>query len=399
MEEQLKLKIESVVYPGRGLSRTDGFVVFVDGVIADEVVLARITKRHKNFAEAELIEVLEPSPHRVSPICPLYGRCGGCRYQHMTYAEEVQTKHSQLAGFFSHAMRNEPPVSLRDPVRSPLELGYRNKINLHGATYGEKSFLGYYAMDNTTLLDVESCPLAINELNKRLSEIRADEDSFKTATNTRASLMLRYTPHDGALNWSGTDTDQLITETLPFGDIQVQCSGFFQVNPSVTPLLTEQVMKLLKEISPENLLDLYCGCGLFSIAGALAGVPRITGLEINRGAIAAARLNAKKHGLTGIDFVRDSVEHGLPPAFRSLNAAQTAVLVDPPRRGLEKTILKSITETKPAHMIYISCAADTMARDTSFLQKAGYRIIFSQLFDMFPRTSYFESVTYLSTLQ
>ena len=164
MDDTVELKIADVVYPGRGLARMDGCVVFVSGVLPGETVSARITRRRKNFAEAELIRIEVPSPRRVEPACPLAGTCPGCCYQHADYAEELRLKEAQFVNLLQRIGRVEGPDRLPS-VPSPAPLGYRNKITLHASPDpGGGRRLGYFAFDNRTVLDVPACPLAVAEI-------------------------------------------------------------------------------------------------------------------------------------------------------------------------------------------------------------------------------------------
>ncbi len=400
MDKNIKLKIIDVVYPGKGLARLDGCVVFIRGVLPGEVVTARIIKQRKNYAEAELISIDEPSPFRIEPICPLAKTCPGCTYQQIDYEEELRIKEAQFKDLLHRIGHIEEPPCL-PPVPSPLPLGYRNKITLHAscdftisAVKGHRTSLGYFALDNRSVIDIPSCPLAVDDINHQLQKLRDDRE-FISGLNDGMNLSLRYTKAGGAVFWAeGTHPeDTRLTEETCLGPVQVSYKSFFQVNLQIADALIRRVMEIISEIQPAAVIDLYCGIGLFALAAGKAGVPAVLGIDRNKSAIRAARKNARNLDLHGLRFeimtARDGLKYGLTP----LKPEETTLIVDPPRAGLPKEIIALIAEYKPSTMIYISCAPDTLARDAARLSSAGYRIESTQIFDMFPRTPYFESIT------
>jgi len=390
------LTVDDVVYRGKGLARMERQVVFVAGTLPGERVEVRFVRRHKNFSEATLIEVTQPSPHRIKPVCPLAGVCPGCCYQHVDYAEEVRLKQAQLANLLQRQARVDAAVCL-PPVPSPKPLEYRNKISLHAVADGESARLGYIGEDNVTVIDIPACPLALPPLNEHLGGLRADLD-FMKQLRTHRSLTLRYTRHDGAIQFFGTAGAEgpWLTETTILGKVQVPRGSFFQVNHGVADQILSTVMEILKSAHARTVIDLYCGVGVFALAAGTAGLSRIIGIDYDETGIQAARRNADDHKLKGTEFVAQPAAKGLKQALRRVDPAGTLLIVDPPRTGLEKQTVETITRAKPAEMVYVSCAADTMARDVSLLAAAGYRVVSSQLFDMFPRTPYFESITRLT---
>ena len=399
----MELKIEDVVYRGKGLARLEGKVVFVPGVLPGEVVKVRQVRHDKNFSEAELLEVVESAPSRVKPACPLVLRsgsrrnttCPGCVYQHMQYPAEVELKQKQFVNMLERMGGVDPSVCLA-AVPSPKPLGYRNKIVLHGAVSNNTPSLGYYRDDNTTVLDVPSCPLARPEINELLGKTRADI-KFANTVNDHMTATFRVTDKDGAVMWVGlkNEDDRWLTESSVLGDIKVPRGSFFQVNIPVADLLIPHVIGLLQQVNPAAVIDLYCGVGMFAFAAAKAGVKNIFGADMDPQAIAAASRNAMKREIEGLEFKATTAQKGLKWASGKCEAGKTTVIADPPRRGLDKEIVQRLVSTKPAGIIYISCAADTMARDIKQLKAAGYSVRSARLFDMFPRTPYFESVTWL----
>ncbi len=404
MSAIVTLKIEDVVYPGRGLARRDGCVIFIAGVLPGETVTAEITRQRKTYAEARLVHVETPSLRRIEPACPLAGTCPGCCYQHMEYGEELRLKQAQFENLLRRIGRVEK-ISPAPPVPSPASLGYRNRITLHAAGAGASSpdpereiRLGYFGFDNRSVIDVPHCPLAIDEINRLLKHAR-DDRQWLAALSSGDTVSLRYTETEGAILWlnrASPEKESLI-ETTCLGPISVPYRSFFQVNIPIADALIRRVQDLLRAFSPAAMVDLYCGAGIFALAAGKAGVPAVLGIDRNRAAIRIARKNARRHGLPGVRFEAMAAAEGLQFGLAPLLPAETALIVDPPRAGLSEEVIAGIASHKPATVIYLSCAPDTLSRDAALLAAAGYRIEETQIFDMFPRTPYFESLTVFVT--
>lgn len=404
--ESVRLEITDVAYRGRGLGRHDGKVVFVAGTLPGEAVEAVVIRHHKNFSEARLTAIHHASPQRIEPACPLAVRaaageggaafCPGCCYQHAAYPLELSLKQAQLSGFLKR-MAGVDPAVCAEPVPSPEPLGYRNKIVLHGASREGGGVLGYFAEDNATVLDVPACPLAHPEIQARLSALRADP-AFMARLRDNFLLALRWTPRDGVVHWTGQKpaAESFLTVTTALGEIRVPRGSFFQVNAAVADRLIVHVQETLGRLAPESAVDLYSGVGMFAFAAVRAGVRSVTGVEVDAAAVAAARAHAEAQALAGVEFVAEPAARAAGPVLRGMNPARTVVIVDPPRRGLDPKVLKALVRSRPAHILYVSCAADTLARDIVALKPSGYAVASARLFDMFPRTPYFETAVLLS---
>lgn len=393
---EVELKIVDMAYGGRGVGRLDsGIAVFVPGVLEHERVRVRVTALHKRYAEADRVDVLEPSPFRREVGCPLAARCGGCAYQHVDYAEEVNLKNRQFISLLERigGLQN---INVLPPVPAPKSLGYRNKIVLHAGRDGE---LGYYGTDKRTVIDVEQCPLAVAPINEQLKALRADPEFMQEFRN-RDSLTLRWTAHDGTVYWKGGETTGgPLMETTPIGDLQVPRGGFAQINPEVMCLLVEQVVSLIKQGAPEYLLDLYAGAGLFALAAAKAGVKNVLGVEVNGPAVRSARSNARRLKLESVTFAEGDATVVFAAAMLHVPADKTLLIADPPRDGLSPELCKALNASGPASIIYVSCAPDTLARDLKLLTAGSYQVEHCQLLDMFPRTAHFETITSLHRKQ
>jgi len=390
----VELAIEDVAYRGKGIARRDGCVVFVPGTLPGEIVRAAIVRRQRNFAEARLTEVVRAAPARVQPACPLVPVCPGCCYQHAAYAEEIRLKQAQLRNLLER-IGGVRSAELSPPVASPAHLGYRNKIVLHADAPSGRPILGYAAEDNVTVVDVPQCPLAVPELNAALRGLRADA-AFMARLRPHARVTLRWTPTDGVQRALGRISGRppWLTETTALGPILVPPGSFFQVNPAAGDALILRVRDLIRVIAPESVIDLYCGAVVFALIAAEGGARDVLGVDRDAAAIAAARANAAERGPRGIRFDAALAEQGLSAALRSARIETLTVIADPPRAGLDKGVVRQLAATRPANLVYVSCAADTLARDAKLLAAAGFSVVRSQLVDMFPRTPYFESITW-----
>jgi 23S rRNA (uracil1939-C5)-methyltransferase/tRNA (uracil-5-)-methyltransferase len=402
--EQIDLEVADVVYRGRGLARLGGRVVFLPDVLPGESVRARVTRKRKRFWEAEPREVLHRSPERQEPFCPIYSKCPGCCYQHASYRAEVGFKQSQLENLLRR-MGGVAGEVFGTPVSSPLDRGYRNRITLHARAASETTLLGYFGYDNRSVVDVPGCPIARPEINVRLHDLRND-GRFLRSLKAEGSVRFRSTPRNGVVVsvQPGTTEDgngslsgtELVCEETALGIVETPLGSFFQTNPAVADLLAVRLMNLLEAAPVREVVDLYCGSGIFSLAAARTGIERVVGVDRDGAAVRCARKNADAHGLQGVSFIAGSVVAGLQEAVASMEPHRAAVIVDPPRRGLQRSGIGAIARFRPRHLFYISCAADTLSRDVKELRANGYEVMSSQLFDMFPRTPYFESITHLA---
>lgn len=389
IDDTITLTIHDLAYGGDGVGRHDGMAVFVPHTLPDEEATVQITHRSKNFARAKLLEITKPAPTRIAPACPLAHQCPGCSYLHIEADAELQYKKQQLESLFTRIARIEtPPIQACIP--SPQNLGYRNKIVLHADDQGN---LGYKGHDNRTIIDVPSCPLAVPAINTALKTFRKERPSLQKGD----SVTFRWSATDGVR--IGTKQAPLggrLTETAPCGPMQVPTKGFWQVNHYAMPLLYQAVRDIVAPLKPTNLIDLYCGSGLLTFA-TQPYAQHILGIENNQASVRAARRNAHTFGYSNIEFTTSDAAELYPQAISQVPAAETMVILDPPRQGIAPALRNSIAQTKPAYVLYVSCAADKLARDLKELIAAGYVAEQAQLINMFPRTALFETLVLLKT--
>ena len=381
-----------MAYGGRGVGRLDGKVCFVHGVLPGETVRVTLTRDRTDCAEAGLLGVLTASPQRIKSACPLSASCPGCSYQHATYEEEVRIKQAQFRSQLERHAGCDPALIL-PPVPAPAALGYRNKIALHAQADAPDMRLGYFMADNTTVLDVPACPLAVAPLNEVLAERRQDP-SFRHTLRDGMTLTFRWTEKDGAVWWRNraAENDIWLVESSVIGPLSVPRGSFFQMNPAMADRLVTAVMDRLSAALPTTVIDLYCGVGVFALAAAKLGVGRVIGIDLDGPGIKAAEYNARTLGLANTQWKAAPAQGGIF-GFNSDDPDRTTLIVDPPRSGLGREMIREILRHRPQRLLYVSCAPDTMARDATWLKDGGYAIVSTQLFDLFPRTTHFESLT------
>lgn len=364
--DQLRLTVDSVAYGGHGVGRSHDYVVFVPFTAPGDEVQVELVEVKKNFARARLVEILKPSPDRVTPRCPYFGECGGCQYQHLDYAAQLRHKRRQiiellqrLGGFV------DAPV---DPViPCPEPYGYRNRILVRSQwdKFQQKLVIGFIRTDNRLVVDVESCAIAEPVLNEQLTEVRANP------------------PPKGGLK---------VMLRLPPADWSVPRDAFFQNNFHLLPALVSTVRERLASSGARFLIDAYCGVGFFALECS-GSVERFTGVEIDKTAIGAARRNLEQRGVTNGDFIAGPAEEWMPALLQRFPPDRTVVVTDPPRVGCAPAFIRAVRETRPFQLIYVSCHPATLARDLKALCADGlYRLERVTPLDMFPQTQHIECV-------
>jgi tRNA/tmRNA/rRNA uracil-C5-methylase (TrmA/RlmC/RlmD family) len=387
--EELELSIESLTNEGSGVARVDGWVVFVRSALPGERVKARVFRNNKNFSEADLISVLEASPHRVEPFCSLFGTCGGCQYQHLDYAEQLQWKQRQVAELLERMARIQHTVL--PVIASPQQRAYRSKITPHfhkpkDGRVGEIGFLR--AGTRNAMVDVPSCPIAIPALNDRLSTLRQQVQDGSHAYKNGATLLLRYA--DGKVL---THPHDLAREEVAAVKFDFQAGDFFQNNPYILPAFVQYAVDQAAGSGARFLIDAYCGSGLFGLCAAHR-FESVSGVEVSETAVAKAQHNAQLNGITNASFIAASAEAIF--AQVTTPAADTVVLIDPPRAGCSEDFLRQLFSYGPKAVVYVSCNPPTQMRDLALFTEAGYQLRSVQPFDLFPQTKHLECVMVLS---
>ena len=368
------LQIEDVAFGGKGVAREQSKAVFIPFTIDGELVSAKITREKKQFAEAEVVDLRKSSPHRVEPTCPYFGRCGGCAYQHIDYAHQLEIKSRQVRDVLQRIGKLKD-LPLRPIIPSPLPYGYRNRITVHA----EAGVIGYFRRDSHRLIDIERCPIAMDEVNRELAELRSHD--VRDGHYTLRAKVDR--PLRGRSKARSENTRH----------------HFCQTNDAVAAALRD----LIVEMIPANrdlLIDAYCGAGFFAKA-LLDKFEHVVGIDWDRFAIAAAKETAGPKE----NYIAGDVEQELRrvnlnaisirvPKGDTGRATRTALIVDPPATGLAVRIREAIVDLAPATLIYVSCNPATLARDLKDLS-TRFKLESVTPLDMFPQTSEIEVVAHL----
>jgi len=381
------LVIENVTNLGYGIARDDGWVIQIPFTLPGERIKARIYRNHKNYSDADCLEILEPSADRVEAECELFGVCGGCQYQAVRYETQLEWKRKQVKDSFDRIGGIDIEVEAVEP--SPKTYGYRSKLTPHyeRARSSEKRKVGFLRHGSRkVLIDVPQCPIATEAINEALPVAR-EEIHLLQGRKKGGTLLLRDTPE-------GVVTDPKKTASERVGKLlfQFRAGEFFQNNPFILPKMVDHVIGQASEKNSELLVDAYCGGGLFSLSGA-AYFDRVVGIEISREGFEWARANALLNKIDNAEFLLGDAS----TIFQELESCKQncSLIIDPPRKGCDEDFLKQTVAFRPGRILYVSCDPATQARDLQKLIEGGYRILQAKPFDLFPQTRHVENVVTL----
>lgn len=440
------LEIEDCGTDGEGIGKADGFTVFVKDAVIGDRVQAKIMKAKKNYGYGKLMEILKPSPYRVQPRCPFARQCGGCQLQALSYEKQLEFKEKKvrsnlerIGGFENPPM--EPVIGMEEPYH------YRNKAQFPvGRGKDGRLITGFYAGRTHTIIENRDCALGVPQ-NKQVLELVLDYmerygvEPYEEATGRGLvrHVLIRYGFASGelmvcvivngehlpkeeklvealrslpemrsiTLNVNTARTNVILGEKLrllwgkPYiedsiGNIRYQISpvSFYQVNPAQTRKLYEKALEYAGLTGGETVWDLYCGIGTISLFLAQkAG--KVYGVEIIPQAIEDARRNARLNHLEKVEFFVGKAEEVLPREYEKHGIHADVIVVDPPRKGCEESLLKTILEMQPEKVVYVSCDSATLARDLRVLCDGGYELEKVCPLDQFGQTIHIESIALL----
>jgi tRNA/tmRNA/rRNA uracil-C5-methylase (TrmA/RlmC/RlmD family) len=340
------LDIHDVAFGGAGVGRFDGKIVFVPFTIDEERIEAEVVEHRKSFDRAELQKVTVPSPDRIEPVCPYFGHCGGCDYQHMTYAHQLKIKRRQVTQLLARIGRITD-VEVAPAVASKEYYAFRNRITVHAA----EGKIGFFEKNSRDVVDIERCAIAIPVVNEALKELRATG----LADGKHRTLRGMGVPRT-----------------------------FTQTNDFVAEALLDFVVR---QVVGGVAIDAYCGAGFFG--HALAGqLERVIGVDWNEAAISIARESAGSNETYVCGDVSETIESLLA------NEKPGTVLLDPSAEGVDDRVTDALGLHPADRLIYVSCNPATLARDLARL-RSTYKIVAVQPFDMFPQTAEIEIVAVL----
>jgi len=434
--------VEKIVTGGQGLARlADGLVVLVPLVLPGETVVVAVSKRHKGFAEGRLLEVVRPSPQRVAPPCPVFGRCGGCQLQHADYPAQLASKEGILRDLLvrdGHWPEAEIAALSQPMLASPSPWAYRQRVRLQVDDHGR---IGFFACHSHEVVAIDACPLAATELNQVLADLRG-LTVFGQIVPQLEALELLLSPVGGRVEvrlhlrrkarpadqqaarevacrvklvqavWlvaeqqaiigplpsdrpEANDGLALTVSDTPGGrplTLRFEAGGFCQVNQKQNERLIHQLVAWADLGHQERVLDLFCGMGNFSLPLALTA-REVVGTDLQRSSIRGAQANATANQLTNCRFLRAEARE----AVLDLRAAQErfdCVLLDPPRQGC-RAIIPELAGLAAKKLIYVSCDPATLTRDLGALHEQGFRLRHLRGVDMFPQTAHLETITLL----
>lgn len=394
-----EVAIEKWVYGGRGLARIDGRAVLVPFVLPGEVVRLGAEKESPGLIEASLAGVVSPSPQRVEPPCPYFGRCGGCHYQHAAYEYQLAQKREVLLDTLRRVGKFEPPEQIRILSAAPWE--YRNRIQLHIGKGG----IGFREAGSSRLCPVKHCPISSPAVNAALAALRemlrADRfprflrsiELFTNESSVQVNVVESERPVARRFfEWCEERIPGAVPGALDYpaaGRLyRVSRKSFFQVNRFLAETLVETV---LAGAEGDSAVDLYAGVGLFSLPLA-ERFGSVRAVESGSSAVRDLEFNAARASLKveAVGAAAETFLEGLdrPPDF---------LLADPPRAGLGKPVVRQLLRLRPPRLAIVACDPATLARDLAALIAGGYRIDQLTLIDLFPQTYRLETVVQMGT--
>ena len=441
------LEIEDCGIDGEGIGKADGFTVFVKDAVIGDTVTAKIIKTKKNYGYGRLMEVLKPSPYRVEPKCEFARQCGGCQLQALSYDQQLVFKTNKVKGHLERIGGfTDIPM---EPIIGMDELfHYRNKAQFPvGRNKEGKIVTGFYAGRTHNIIENRDCALGVAENKEVLDRVIAHMEKYGIEPYNEATgkglvrhVLIRYGYFTKEvmvcliLNGNKIPKEELLVKSLceipgmtsitinvnkkhsnvilgeeirllwgqeyitdRIGDISYQISplSFYQVNPMQTQKLYAKALEYADLHGQETVWDLYCGIGTISLFLAQKA-KFVRGVEIVPAAIENAKENAKLNGLENTEFFVGKAEEVLPREYKKNGVYADVIVVDPPRKGCDETLLETMVEMNPDRIVYVSCDSATLARDLKYLCERGYELRKVCPVDQFGMTVHVETVVLLS---
>ncbi|MFC1524120.1 23S rRNA (uracil(1939)-C(5))-methyltransferase RlmD [Thermodesulfobacteriota bacterium] len=441
MKNRKHITIEKIIAGGAGFGHlADGRVVLTPYVLPGEEVSITIVKKHKDYAEARLQEVISPSQHRVTPRCPHFTHCGGCDLQHAETDYQLGIKDAILRELLTRSglvLPGDPGRVIQPPAASPTPFEYRQRIRLQVDRQTRK--WGYFQTRSHTVEPIEQCPLARPTINATLDRIRtnphfqallkqaegfelienpgsgrillllhslrklrpADRKHAETVLTEHENLqnILFKAPDQALLKVRDSEADKLLNFVIPASDrlacrldMTLEAGGFCQVNQAQNLNLINMLLEWTEPGSGDRILDLFCGMGNFSLPLA-THAQEVLGMDLQRAAIRSAKRNRTLAGLENCNFEQFTALDGIQNINRR-GETFDIILLDPPRSGCRE-VIPHLAATQARTIIYISCNPSTLSRDLKELRETGYHLDRIRLVDMFPQTHHMEVITRL----
>ena len=441
--QEITLRIDRLAYGGSGVGRVDGYVVFVPLTAPGDLVRARVVKAKRTFAEADLVEVVEPGPDRTEPPCPYFGLCGGCSMQHLSYQAQLRIK-EQFVRESLERLAGLREVPIRPILPAPQPYHYRNKMEF---SFHPQTVLGLHERGRfDRILGIDRCLLPSPLVSEILREVKAFVQTRHLSlydNRTHQGLLRHLVVREGirtgqvmvgivtapgpfpegpdlarilvdrhpeitSVVWvqSGSLSDALrvdylevlhgrdfIEEELLGFRFRIGIETFFQTNPLAAEQLVRLALDLLDLQGTEVVFDLYCGVGTFTLPLGTRAC-HAYGIEAVEAAVEAARENARRNGVQNVEFVSGDVRRVLPGLVERIGRPDVLML-DPPRSGAGGKVMRRIGATGPRRVLYVSCNPTTLAPDLKELLPFGYAVRVVQPADLFPQTYHVETLVLL----
>lgn len=401
----LQLTLDQMVYGGEAMGRLpDGRAVFVPHALPGERVTLRLVDEKRGHARGEILELLEPSPQRIAARCPHFGECGGCHYQHLAYHHQLDLKRQILQEQLQRIGGLENP-EIQATIASPEAWNYRNYAQFH---FSPEGILGFLESRSQQVLEISVCPLLKHLLNllwrcldlepqrglERIGLRLGIEDEFMLTLESQdietplvsvegLPLSVVHLSPAGTLVLAGSD--HLIMEVKD-RRFYVSAGSFFQVNTAVAEKMVDHLLEHLPLAPDKQVLELYCGVGLFS-AFLAPRVAQLVGVESSPSACQDFVINLDE--FDNVELYEATVEDVMP----HLQLKPDILLVDPPRSGIDRRAMDAIQAMHPPFLVYVSCDPATLSRDSRRLTQAGYHLQQITPFDLFPQTYHIESIS------
>ena len=418
-QQQLTLKLDGLGRLGEALAEFDGKPVYVFGGIPGETVVVDVVKERRGYIAAEVVEVLDASPHRTQPPCPYYGECTGCQWQHVTYEHQLEIKREAVKDALERVGGLDPSI-VGAPVPSPEPFNYRNHARFTvgrgsssdgtvrntpskvgssdggdrqaGAGRALPGRIGYVHRERRRHVEIENCMLMAPWINDALQKLQGrvgetSQLSLRCGVNTGDWLLQ---PTFKQLEVPLASGQKHYTESLLGHTFRVSSPSFFQVNTHQAERLAERVIEALELTGDETIVDAYAGVGTFGVLLA-DHVKRAIAVEESAAAVADAKVNVD--GIANVELREARTEDVLAELAEE---GVDAVILDPPRAGCMPGTLDALLEYPPRRIVYVSCDPETLARDLAVLTAGPFKLDSVTPIDMFPQTYHIESMSVLT---
>lgn len=441
----IEVLFEDLTHEGAGVAKIDGYPIFVQNALPGEKAKIKVLKANKGYGFGRLMEIIENSPYRVEISTEDYNKYGGCQLQHMSYEGQLEFKEKQVRDVMTRIGKLEdatvyPVIGMDDPTH------YRNKAQVPVGEKDGKMIAGFFKPRTHEIVETKESIIqneviseAVQVVKEVFSNLGIPAYNEQTHKGVLRHIMARYGKQTGELMIVlVTRTSSIpfietivkeITDRLPqvksivqnvntkktnvilgdkmtllwgneviydrIGDVKfaISAKSFYQINPDQTKVLYDKALEYAGLTGEETVIDAYCGIGTISLFLAQKA-KKVIGVEVVEEAIEDARRNAELNEIANAEFVVGDAGNVIAEYYQKGNTADVIVM-DPPRKGCEESLLNTIIEMKPKKVVYVSCNPGTLARDLHILEEGGYQAVKIQPVDMFPMTTHVENVVLL----